>query len=693
MSPVAWSLFGQRMLDGLANGSLYGSLALAITLVYRSTGRVNLAQGELATVGTYFALVLVSPVSPALAGTALAARWLPATPWPSWLAIPAAIAASALLAALLERFVVRRIATRDPRATVSLTVALLLLINATTATWWGVRTRGFPSPFPHKPHDQFIFAGVRLRYTTIGTWLTLLAVLAVLQLLLFRSRFGLAFRAVASDHTNSALCGVRVSRILTGSWALAAALGTLVGCISADRLLLSPMMMTRLLVYALVAASIGGLSSPAGALVGGIVVGVGQSMLGGYAPRVGSVLAFPLVVVAMIIMLYVRPGGLFGAGALRSLRADDAGSTAAAATARRPDVVAPRWRIARTGALWHVGRGAVLAVGIAVAVVPTFLLPYAEARMVTEIVALAIALWGLGFLVGDAGQISLAHATFIGVGAYTTAIVGSRYHVHPFVGVAVAAVIGFGVGGLLALPAIRIRGQYLAMVTFAVAVVFPALLNRFAWLTGGEFGPRPSPLPLGPRWLGLPADRGFLWTHLVCVAAAVVLGWVVTNLRRSPFGRAVRAGTEHETGALSVGVPVTRVRTLAFATSTALAAIGGGFSAVQSQAVTANRYDVMRSVAMYAMVAVFGAGSLTGATLAAAAFVITPWLFIQFSINLGAQGVMPGDPGGGAYLLWGVALVVMTLALPGGVVPRIKQWSTRFVQFTDVEDDRIPAGS
>lgn len=680
------ALLGQRLLDGLANGSLYGSLALAISLIYRSTGRVNLAQGELATFGTYASLVLSSPATPALAGTLFVARWVPASPWPLWLAIPAAMAVSALLAALLERFVLRRIPEHDERAALSLSVALLLLLNAGTTQIFGGGSKPYLSPFPNDSTDQWVFAGVRLRYTTVGTWAVLLTVLALLHLFLLRSRFGLAFRAVSSNRTYSALCGIRVSRVLSGGWALAAALGTLVGCLAANRLVLSPTMMTRLLVFALVAATIGGLSSPGGALLGGVIVGVGQSLLGAYVPRVDGVLAFPLLVFAMVVMLFVRPGGLFGAAGMRAQRIDHDATTALAAPAVTLDV-APRWAVVRNSPVHRLLLAALGLAVLAAAVLPPFVLPFLEARMTTEIVATTIALWGLGFLVGDGGRISLAHATFMGVGAYSTAIVAARYDIHPFIGVAIAAVVGFVAGGLLSLPAMRIRGQYLAMVTFALAVIFPSLLNRFKWFTGGEFGPPPTDVPRGPSWLHLPADRTFAFLHLVAVAVAVLLGWMLHNLRSGSFGRAVRAAAQHEAAAISVGVNAARVRTLTFAATTALSAVGGALVALQTQAVTASRYDVFRSVALYAMVAMFGAGSLLGATLAALAFVGTPYVIIELDLPIGGRGVPPDAPGGGAYLVWGVALVVATVFAPAGLVPRLRR---RFATVLQIVDDDHP---
>ncbi len=685
-------LFGQRLIDGLSNGALYGSLALAITLVFRSNGRVNLAQGELATVGTYLSLVLATPASAAVAGTAFAARWLPGTPWPRWLAIPVAMVVSAGVAALLERYVLRRAPERDERAALSLAVGLLLLLNAGATQIFGSGGKAYKSPFPNAPEDQWHLLGVRLRYTTVGTWLTLIVVLGLLHLFLLRSRFGLAFRAVSSSRTNSALCGIRVGRTLSGAWALAAALGTLVGCLAANRLVLSPSMMTKLLVFSLVAATIGGLSSPGGALVGGVIVGVGQSLVGGYVPLVDGVLAFPLLVLAMVVMLYVRPGGLFGSAGMRAQRTDT--DHAAVSDASAGDLeMASRWVLVRHSRPWWLARVVLGATALLLAVVPVFVLPFVEARMMTEVVATTIALWGLGFLVGDGGRISFANATFMGVGAYTMAIMAARYGIHPFFGVAIAAVVGFVAGGVLSVPALRIRGQYLAMVTFCLAVIFPSLLNRFKWYTGGEFGPPPTQMPLGPTWLGLHRDRPFEWLHLVTVVVALLLGWMLSNLRHGLIGRAVRASAQNEAAAASVGVHTTKVRTLTFAFSAALASVGGAFVGLQTQAVTASRYEVMRSLALYALLAMFGAGSLLGSTLAALAFVLTPYAIIELDLPLGGRGVPPDMPGGGAYLVWGFALVIVTIVAPQGLVPVLRRRFGRVMRVVDAAPPLPTAGA
>ena len=305
-------LFLQRCFDGLANGAIYASLAIALVIVYRSTGLLNVAQGEVATLGTYIGLVVHSPVTPALAGTGLAHALLPGSPWPIWASIMAAVAAGALVAAGAERLILRRIPHRTGMSVVSATVGLMLLINGFSERIWRGIVRGFPSAFPNDADQYVPVADARLRYTTIGTWLTLLVVLGALWLVLRYSRVGLAFRAVSSSPEMSELMGIRSGHVTTLGWGLAGGIGALAGCLVAPTVLLEPGMMVRVLIFGLVAATIGGLDSLGGAVLGGLLIGVTQTMIGGYVPFLGSQLSLPGALLIMVLILVYRPTGLFG---------------------------------------------------------------------------------------------------------------------------------------------------------------------------------------------------------------------------------------------------------------------------------------------------------------------------------------------------------------------------------------------
>ena len=308
----ALQLFTQRIIDGLANGAIYAWMALAFSLVYKCSGRLNLAQGEIANIGTYLALVFATAATPALAGTGLAGALVPLHPLPVWAAIILAMITAAALAVAIERWIIRRSGDNAPVVSIGLTIGMLLVLNSTTIFVWKPVNRGFRSPFPTDAKDFMTIGGARLRYEYIGTLTTLLVVVTLVSLILNRTKFGLAFRAVSSDAGTARLMGVRSGRVLSGGWAAAAAIGTLAGCLVANRVILEPNMMVRLLVFGFAAATIGGLDSLAGAVVGGLSVGVLETLMIGYVRVIGADLAVPIMLLIMVVTLLVRPTGLLG---------------------------------------------------------------------------------------------------------------------------------------------------------------------------------------------------------------------------------------------------------------------------------------------------------------------------------------------------------------------------------------------
>ncbi|MGE3361120.1 MAG: branched-chain amino acid ABC transporter permease, partial [Acidimicrobiia bacterium] len=151
-----------------------------------------------------------------------------------------------------------------------------------------------------------------LRYQALGTFLTIMVVLIVLAVLLKKTRLGLAFRAVSSNRDSSELAGIRSGQITTVGWALAGAIGGLAACLVAPTVLLEPNMMVRVLIYSLVAATLGGLDSLGGAVLGGLLIGIAQTMVAGYVAFMGAQLSLPGALALMVLVLLFRPSGLFG---------------------------------------------------------------------------------------------------------------------------------------------------------------------------------------------------------------------------------------------------------------------------------------------------------------------------------------------------------------------------------------------
>lgn len=301
----------QRIFDAMFNSAIYSSLALALVIIFRSTGLLNFAQGEMATFTAYIAFIFLSGPQPRLTGGGLAGL-VPGVPFSIPLAVIGAVICGMVVGAVTERALIRPLGKAPDLVLVNVTIGLLLATNSLMAQWWGTGPRIFPAIFPSGAGQNFTILGARLRYSTVGVWVILLAVLVLLIVLLRHTRTGLAFRAVSISHANAELVGVRVGTTLMYGWALASGFGALAACLSANSVLLEPNMMLRVLVYAFAAATLGGLDSPKGALIGGLIIGLSQTLIPAYVPFIGFELSVLPALLAMVAILLVRPAGLYG---------------------------------------------------------------------------------------------------------------------------------------------------------------------------------------------------------------------------------------------------------------------------------------------------------------------------------------------------------------------------------------------
>lgn len=284
--------FVQLIVDGLATGSIYAALALAIVLVNRATGMINFSQGAMAVLSAFVAYGLA-----VRAGV------------PLIVAILVSIVFAFALGAFLERVVVRRFERGDPDTAVVVTIGLLTLLSGVGALFFGYEPHQFPSLFPNTTLNLL---GVFVSLRSLGTVVVLVLVMLLLTLLFRFTKLGLAMRAVADNPSSSALSGLPVSRLLMVGWGLASALGAIAAVLVAPQLFISPGMLDFVLVYALAAAILGGLDSPVGAVVAAWFIGVIENLAGAYLPFVGDDLKIAVPFVAMIVILVVRPQGLFG---------------------------------------------------------------------------------------------------------------------------------------------------------------------------------------------------------------------------------------------------------------------------------------------------------------------------------------------------------------------------------------------
>jgi branched-chain amino acid transport system permease protein len=284
--------FFQQVVSGLASGGIYGALALALVLIHRATGVINFAQGEMATFSTYVLWTLTQNHG-----------------WPYWPALAVTLAVSFAGGFGVHQLVVRPVERGSVLRVVIVTIGLLLLINGAMTWLWSGEVRSVHSPFPTRTIDM---AGVAISIQDLGTIGVSVGVVILLGLFFRFTKVGLALRAAATNPAEARLVGVRVPLMLGVGWGLATMLGAIAGALTAPTVFLDPNMMQAVLIYAFAAAVLGGIDSPVGAVVGGLLLGVGLNLLGTYVDFVGADLRLPAALAVILGVLLFRPAGLFG---------------------------------------------------------------------------------------------------------------------------------------------------------------------------------------------------------------------------------------------------------------------------------------------------------------------------------------------------------------------------------------------
>jgi branched-chain amino acid transport system permease protein len=292
-----WGEFFQQVVFGLSIGAVYASLALAIVLIHRTTHVINFAQGEMATFTTFVAWSLIVNHG-----------------FSFWPAFFATLGIAFALGVGIERVVIRPFEGGSPLTLILVTIGLFVIFNGLAAWIWSPEQRDFPSPFSAK---GYTVAGVVIARQDVGIIVvTLLSVILLWAFFRF-TKIGLGMRAAALGPESSRLLGVRVPWMYALGWGFAAALGAMSGMMVAPVLFLSPTMMQIVLIYAFAAAVLGGIESPIGAVVGGLLLGLGTTLVGRYVGVIGSELQLPLAFSVLVLVLLVRPAGLFGRAAVR----------------------------------------------------------------------------------------------------------------------------------------------------------------------------------------------------------------------------------------------------------------------------------------------------------------------------------------------------------------------------------------
>ncbi|MDH3020608.1 branched-chain amino acid ABC transporter permease/ATP-binding protein [Gordonia alkanivorans] len=629
----------QFLLLGLGNGAVYAALALALVMTYRSSGVVNFATGAIALyiAYTYAYLrdgeLLLIPI-PGFPKTIDLGGPLGLAP-----AMVIALLIAAGLGALLYLCVFRMLRTAPATAKAVASIAVMLVIQALLAARVGTSPVSVDAILP----TDIIEIG-DIRVPADRVWIAaLVVVLTVLLILAFRlTRFGLATRAAAESEKGAIVAGLSPERIAYANWALSTMIAGLAGILIAPTVPLIPVSYTLFIVPALAAALVANFSAIGPAVAAGLGIGVLQSEMThlqasvSWMPQSGMAELIPLAMILIFLVVRGKPLPTRGAIIQNTLGA------------------APRPRN-------------LLIPGIVGVVVALGFLIFTEGSIRgAVIVTFTVAIIALSQVVvtGFAGQISLAQLTLAGVAAYTmsrlTTDWGVPFPIAPVLAALAATVVGVVVG----LPALRIRGLPVAVVTLSLAVFLEAF-----WFRNNEFnGGIDGAVVKDPSLFGLDLGIGSGSTYpniafgILCLIVLTLVGLGVARLRTSRLGASMLAVRANERSAAAAGVNVSRTKLVAFAIGAFIAGIGGSLMAYQQTVVVPESYAAIAGIGMFALVYLAGVTCVSGGVLAGimgAGGIL--FVLLDRAVNLGAY----------YHVITGVLLVITIIANPEGIISEV----------------------
>ena len=627
---------------GTTRGLIYGILALGLVLIYKGTRVLNLAQPFFGLFGAFLCWWLTSEAGflPFEAGTR--PRF--------FVALVLTLVIVGLQAAGLERALFRKL-RRAPR---------LVTLVATLAIGQGVLglvvvlfERNQEQAETLRTIPSVVRGIVELGDVNLtGGDLQVLALvpLVALELALFfrLTRFGVAIRAAAENSESARLLGISVDKVATFSWVSGLTLASLAGILLAAQqgTLAVSTLSTGFLVRALAAALIGGLTSLPGALVGGLIVGIGEATISGFfRDTIGAAdVVFFLGVVAMLVL---RPQGLFG-------EREDTEDKVAFVPALR-DLPERLSRSLYATVLRRTGIATLLALALIVSLVTGS----ATNGTLTLVVIGAMVGVSLTVLMGYTGQISLGHWSLVGVGAFAAANLHGRIGVPFLLTVPLVVAIGMGVSLLIGLPALRIKGLYLAVVTLTFSYAAELFVFRSELVGGGQTG-QPMNVPaFGPFDLDSPSNRPLFAFSLAMLLVSL---WAARNLLRSRTGRTFLALRENEKAAATLGISLRRARLTAFAASGGIAALAGVVFSLRVGTVNATDFPTETSLVLVLMVMIGGLGALSGSFLGA--FVV---FGLPFLLSFENAWIVPIGTG-----ILSIEVIVRTRGGLAGLVQRLR---------------------
>lgn len=591
-----------QIVNGLAVGNVYALLALGFTLVFGVANLINFAQGSLFMIGAYFAwtgavaLELPLPVAAALA-----------------------IAATAVVGILIDWAALRPVQQGPLIAPLLTTLAVSVIVDHGAELIWSPDSKGFPNPLSGL---VWRLGGAYISAVDVLVFATGVLSMAALTLFLERTWTGRALRATAQDHEVALQMGVDVHRMRRITFGLAGALGgvsgVLVGMYYQN---IFPAMGLPYGLKGFTAALLGGVGSVPGAIAGGLLLGVFESLTSGY---VGSVYRNLVAYVLLLVVLFMRPQGLLGKRTLEGLGGTQAAGGEVPGTS---PLAMPSKNVGRPSDRTLQVHGwpalAVLAVAAALPLVisSTYWLQVAASALILVLLTVSLTIPS-----GTAGQISIGHAAFFGVGAYVTAILARSFGPPAELTLLAAGIAGAAVGTVAAMPAIRLSGHAIPLATLATGQILYLIFLTWIPVTRGPMGIPGIPFPalaVAGGW-SLSHVSHHYWFALGTLAVAL---FVAGRLLRGPMGRGWRAVREDRLAARTAGIPAGRYVAAAFGTGGFLAAVAGGLYAYLLSFISPDSFDIRNSILVLTMAVLGGLGNLTGAVIGGAALAVALEVF------------------------------------------------------------------
>jgi ABC-type branched-subunit amino acid transport system permease subunit len=581
------------LLLGLGSGAVYGILALGLVLKHRAAGVVDFGHGAVAMFIAYVYLGLRDSGSLQFPWVILPHELDLGGPLATVPAIAVSLVYAAVLGWVMYRLIYRPLRSATALTRVCASVGTMLALQAIAVLNYGTTAKSTPTILPAEPlsiagitvpSDRLWFAGI-------------VVVLAVVLAAVYRfTRFGLATRASAENERGAALIGLSADRIGAGNWVLATMLAGLAGILIAPVSTVDPTSYTLFIVPALGVALVARFQSFAVAAAAGLALGMLQSevtkLLGvwDWLPQQGVPQALPFILIMVAMTLLAR-----GVGARGTV-----------GEPRNPSLGSPSRPYLTTALCFVAGVIVLLALHGSL-----------RAAFIASLVSICLSL-SLVVLTGYVGQVSLAQMSFAGLSAFELSHLSAGAGIpFPF-DMLLAALIAVPLGVLIGLPALRLRGVNLAVVTLAAAFAIDALLFNDEGFTGGLRGRDiSSPTIFG---LDLGIAKGDAYPRVIfgvfVLLVVCLVGLLVARLRNAPAGRMFIAVRSNERAASAVGINVARTKLLAFGLSAFIAGLGGCLFAYQQQTISPPSFAVFTSLSLLAVTYVASVGRIAGAVVA-----------------------------------------------------------------------------